>query len=175
MASIFDIPTWDAGVTYIKNDIVRHPSGVNKYWYAIEGSAGVTPSISASEWGGVQSSNGKERPYFLWTPSYQTTTNFSPVVKVMKFGDGYEQRVSTNINNNLLALDCRFEMRSTQEARAILHFLSARAGLEAFIFEPPEPLNSTKDQFFVCRNWNNSFDFYDNQTMSLKFEQTAAY
>ena len=175
MASIFDIPTWEAGTTYVKNDIVRYPSGLNKYWYAIEGSAGTTPSIAAAEWGGVQSSSGKDRPHFLWTPSYQSSSNFAPVVKVIKLGDGYEQRVAPNINNNLINLDVRFELRSTQEARAILHFLHVRGGVEAFIFEPPDPLNSTKDQFFVCRNWNNSFNFYDNQSMGLKFEQTAAY
>ena len=175
MASVYNIAKFDNSKAYVKNDIVRYPSGLNKYWYAIEGSAGTTPSIAAAEWGGVQSSSGKDRPHFLWTPSYQSSSNFSPSVKVIKFGDGYEQRVSPNINNNLIALDVRFELRSTQEARAILHFLHVRGGIEAFIFEPPDPLNSTKDQFFVCRNWNNSFNFYDNQSMGLKFEQTAAY
>ena len=175
MASIFDIPTWEAGATYAKNDIVRYPSGSNKHWYAIESSAGVTPDVTTPEWGGVRSSSGKDRPHFFWQPSYQTSSNFAPIVKVIKFGDGYEQRVSPNINNNLIALDVRFELRSTQETQAILHFLHARRALEAFIFEPPDPLNSIKDQFFVCRNWNNSFNFYDNQSMGLKFEQTVSY
>jgi phage-related protein len=175
MASIFDIPTWQSGTTYSKNDVVRYPSGANKYWYAIEGSAAVVPSLSAAEWGGFRSNSGKDRPHFIWTPSYQTTSNFSPIVKVIKFGDGYEQRVSPNINSNLINLDCRFELRSTQEMRAMLHFLHVRGGVEPFIFDPPDPLNSTKDQFFVCRNWNNSFNFYDNQNLNLKFEQTVAY
>jgi len=182
MGSIFDIVTWDNSITYSKNDIVRwggsNLSTATKYWYALSSvSANVEPSSTSdqSSWGGIKSSNGKDRAYFLWTPSYATSSNFAPIVKVVKFGDGYEQRVSPNINNNLLKLDVRFDVRSTVETRAILHFLHARAGVEPFIFEPPEPLNSTKDQFFVCRNWNNTFNFFDNQTLGVTFDQTVAY
>ena len=175
MSSIFDIVTWDNSITYSKNDIVRWPSGTNKYWYALGQSAGSEPAIGSADWGGVLSSAGKNRPHFLWSPSYTTSANFSPIVKVIQFGDGYEQRISPNINNNLIKLDVNFDLRSTQEAQAILHFLHVRSALEAFIFEPPDPFNSTKDQFFVCRNWNNTFNFYDNQTLGLSFEQVVAY
>ena len=178
MASIFDIITWNNLSTYSKNDIVRYPSSSNNYLYALSSvSAGVTPSLSSGQtsWGGIKSNNGKDRPHFLWVPSYASSSTFAPIVKVIKFGDGYEQRVTPNINNNLLKIDLRFDLRTDQESRAMLHFLHARAGLDAFIFEPPNPLNSEKDQFFVCRGWNNTFNFFDNQSMSLTFEQTASY
>ena len=183
MASIYDIPTWDAGVTYVKNDIVKDHRAEypNRYWYGLEGSAGVEPSwLSAAgqaAWGGVRFDfeRGKNRPHFIWVPSYQSVSQFQPVVKIIKLGDGYEQRVSPNINNNLISLDVRFELRSTQEARAILHFLHLRRGVEPFIFDPPDPLNSEKDQYFVCNSWNNSFNFYDNQSLGLKFLQTASF
>ena len=178
MASIFDIITWNNLSTYSKNDIVRYPSASNNYWYALSSvSAGVTPSLSSGQtsWGGIKSNNGKNRAHFLWAPSYSSSSSFAPVVKVIKFGDGYEQRVAPNINNNLLKIDLRFDLRTEQESRAILHFLHARAGSETFIFDPPPPLNSQKDQFFVCRGWGNTFNFFDNQSLSFTFEQTASY
>ena len=183
MGSIFDIITWNSSTTYSKNDIVKWELGsagrtARRYWYALSSvPVNVEPSTTSGQayWGGMKSSNGKDRPHFLWTPSYQTSSNFAPIVKVVKFGDGYEQRISPNINNNLLKLDVRFELRSTAETQSILHFLHARAGVEPFIFEPPEPLNSIKDQFFVCRNWNNTFNFFNNQTLSVTFDQTVAY
>ena len=178
MASIFDILTWNSLVAYSKNDIVRYPSASNNYWYALSSvSEGVTPSLTSGQtsWGGIKSNDGRNRAHFLWVPSYASSSSFAPIVKVIKFGDGYEQRVSPNINNNLLRIDLRFDLRTDQEARAILHFLHARSGLEAFIFNPPDPLNSERDQFFICRGWNNTFNFFDNQSLSLTFDQTASF
>jgi len=182
--NIYDISEWKSGEQYKVNDIIWYvvPDARQVprkyYWYCVvEHDASTSPSVSNFQWAGVKydGRTGNNKPHWFWKPSYNFTVDNRPRVNVHKFGDGYEQRVSPNINNNLIALDVRFELRSTQETQAILHFLHARRALEAFIFEPPDPLNSIKDQFFVCRNWNNSFNFYDNQSMGLKFEQTVSY
>ena len=178
MASVYNIPKFDASKSYVKNEVVVYDTSVNgnnHHWYASKDvPAGQTPSAVSDFWEGRVLVNGVEMPKFLWVPSYASTADFNPAVSVTRFGDGYEQRVANDINSNFLKLNLKFDLRNKMEATAILHFLNQRRALEAFAFNPPEPFLATEFQYFVCRSWGNNFSFYENFAINAQFEQVSA-
>lgn len=177
MASIYNVDNWsESSVSYEENDIVYYT--VNKKCYycivAHTSSASIVPT-NASYWGGhIDFDNygsSESKPNFIWTPSYQAQSSFAPKVNLIKFGDGYEQRVQSDINNSLLSFSASFTERSEKETRAIVHFLDKRNSVESFIFTPPPPYD--KALKFICREWSSNYNFYDNYSISAKFEQVA--
>jgi phage-related protein len=137
------------------------------------GSDDLSPTLSDSKWGGLIETEGKKVPEFIWTPSYSSSVNNTPTVQAVKYGDGYEQRVSDNINANLIGMTLSFDKRRKKEATAILHFFHIRAATESFLFSPPEPYNPNRKRLFVCRGWTNTFNFFDNYSISANFFEVA--
>ena len=177
MSSIYDtIPAYSEG-NYAKNDIVEYPANSSNYYYALLGGyISLNPAKNRRDWGGrttfaIQaSSNTKNVPEFIWTPSYNQSAEISPRVLAVRFGDGYTQRIPDGINNNLLNLDLTFENRSEKEATAIAHFLNVRRGAEPFAYTPPSPYATQK--LFICKSFTSTFVFNDNFTVNAKFEET---
>lgn len=175
--SIYNIPTWANSTSYKQHDIVKYG---DYYYYALEehvSHASQTLSevlATANLWGGtaIDPYNGVTRANFIWEPSYPSQSNISPRVKTIKFGDGYEQRVRDGVNTILLDIDFSFNGRTIQEATAILHFLYEKESVKSFLFTPPAPHNKVKR--FVCRSWNHEINFYNNHTVSAKFEEISA-
>ncbi|MEK6878482.1 MAG: phage tail protein, partial [Nanoarchaeota archaeon] len=131
-----------------------------------------TPSPTSAFWGGmIVDVDGQTRPEFIWKPGYSSTVEQNPKVKVVKFGDGYEQRIKDGINNSLIMLDVTFESRGLTEIVAIQHFLASRQSVESFSYVPNPPFN--KRSLFVVRNWSQIDNFYGNYTVRGRFEETS--
>ena len=181
--SIYNITEHSDSVTYSKDDIVAKferftpsnvPKSVKYYYSTSNNNLANTPSSDSPLWGGVTvASNGKNKPKFIWNPSYNTTVGHSPKTVNIVFGNGYEQRFQDGIFNDLIKLSLRFEHRDIKESKAINHFLKARKSVESFIFEDlPEPHNDAGyKKLFVCKSWNSEFVFYNNYTISAEFIQ----
>ena len=177
--SIYNIQSWAQNTQYRKNDIVKNGS---TYYYAKEdhvsssSHADINETIAAnpSLWGGtaIDPYNGATKPQFIWTPSYSSDVSLSPRVKIIKFGDGYEQRITDGINTILINIDFLFDGRSIEETTAILHFFYEKAGVKSFLFTPSPPHNIIKR--FVCRNWSHQNQFYNNHSIKAKFEEVAS-
>jgi phage-related protein len=85
---------------------------------------------------------------FTWLASYDATKTVTPPVKVIKLGDGYEQRQAFGINRKPRKFSLKFT-REVAEIEAIEAFLSARGAVEAFRYtHPGQPAG-----VFVCREW----------------------
>lgn len=169
--SIYDvIPTWSAsGVQYRKNDIVKYGDFI---YYCITNhtsDGSLFPSLNSIKWSGRIIFNSENKPYFFWKPSYSSDTELEPKIKLIKFGDGWEQRSRDGINNTLLKISYTFDKRSEDETLAICHFLEQMAGAESFIFVPPKPFGLTKK--FKCSSYRERYNFYDNHTISANFEE----
>ena len=177
--SIFNIvPIWVAGNTYKKYDRVKY---IGRVYYALKDHSGSStiPSTDFNNWGGVmidpfgtaltEIEGELRRPHFFFSPSYGSTIVVEPKVLSTKFGDGYEQRTPDGINNALIKIDLTFELRSNAECAAIIHFLTARAGAESFLFTPQEPYATLRN--FVCRSWNHTAVFFENNMVKTAFEQ----
>jgi hypothetical protein len=124
MASIYDISAFSSSDSYVKNNVVSY----NGYYrYALVDKESGDAFIEAN-WGGISSDpiTGNIKPHFFWIPNYGSSTLWEPKVKVHKFGDGYEQRVSDNINNDLLVIDYLFDGLTDLESFAISNLFYGR-------------------------------------------------
>ena len=185
--SVYNITEYDNSVTYAKDDVVAvferfTPSNVPKsvlYYYSTSNNnSGNTPNSDSALWGGLTKIEGKNKPKFIWSPSYNFSNEHSPRTVNINFGNGYEQRFQDGIFNDLIKLSVKFEHRDIKEARAINHFLKARKSVESFVFEDlPEPHNDLTaggyQKLFVCNSWNSEFIFYNNYTITAQFRQVA--
>jgi phage-related protein len=90
-------------------------------------------------------------PTFTWRATYDASKTVTPTVKVIKFGDGYEQRQGTGINRQPRKYALTFK-RAIDEIDDIDDFLKARGAIEAFDYtHPGQPIG-----VFVCREWTRT-------------------
>ena len=101
------------------------------------------------------------------TPTYGLQKRSSPVVRTVRFGDGYEQRTSLGLNQNPKVYNLTFEVSET-DADTIETFLDARGAVESFTFTPPGESSSAK---FLCREWSKSIPYLNRATITATFEQ----
>lgn len=174
MASIYDsIPAWSA-VSETKFDIVSYQS---KYFYAIrnmtaaENNTAPTNSLQ-SNWDGYINFNNVLIPNFFWKPSYQTTISSEPRVRVIQYGNGYQQRVPDGINPDLITFNANFDNRKEKEAVSILHFLKARKAQESFIYNLPIVYSkSALNTRFISSSWSVDYNSYNNYSIKAKFQE----
>ena len=172
MANVFDISVWSATATYKKNQVVKHSDLF--YYSLVDGNVNNTPSNLSAYWGGrvldpIDSSN---RPEFIWAASYGSNISLQPKVNTIQFGDGYSQRVQTEINNILLSFQLSFDGRDYNETLAIVHFLMDKRGVDYFLYTPPSPF--AKRKRFICQDFPMSFVFFGNNSIKATFLEVSA-
>ena len=102
------------------------------------------------------------------TPTYGLQKRSSPVVRTVRFGDGYEQRTSLGLNQNPKVYNLTFEVSET-DADTIETFLDARAADNAsFDFTPPGESSSSK---FVCEDWSKSIPYLNRASIQATFRE----
>lgn len=172
LANVFDIPNWASATTYKKNQVVK--SNALFYYSLADNNSNNTPSNSSAYWGGrsLDPIDASDRPEFIWTPSYGSNINLQPKVNTIQFGDGYSQRVQTEINNTLLTFQLSFDGRDYNETLAIIHFLMDKRGVDYFLYTPPSPFSKRKR--FVCQDFPVSFVFFGNNSVKATFTEVAA-
>ena len=113
--------------------------------------------------------SGENMETFNWRPQNSSTTSVSPKVKVIKFGDGYEQRIQDGINNNLRSYNVTF-IGLFEDMTLIDEFLNRQGGVHAFLWREP---NTNKSIKVVCRSWSSTPNGAV-KTISATFEEVAA-
>ena len=102
------------------------------------------------------------------TPTYGVQKRSAPNVRTVRFGDGFEKRLSFGLNQNPKVYNLTFEVSET-DADTIETFLDARAGDNAaFDFTPPGELASSK---FVCETWSKSIPYLNRATIQATFRE----
>jgi phage-related protein len=103
---------------------------------------------------------------FTWLASYDATKTVTQTVKVIKFGDNYEQRQGSGINRQSRKFSLKFT-RAVEEIDAIEAFLSARGAVEAFSYtHPGQPAG-----VFVCREWARTDISFAVHGLTTTFEE----
>lgn len=163
---------------FLKNDIVKYK---NQFWYALKDhfkTAASEPGTDTGNeyWGGIiRLTYGRKVPKFIWTPSYTSVVQHKPFVTLIRFGNGYEQRVSKSINPDLKTLQLNFDQRTSREARAIIHFLKEKSAIKSFAYNPGDIYaDLTYRTRYVCREWETNFTFKENYSIRAKFEEVSA-
>jgi len=102
------------------------------------------------------------------TPTYGVQKSSAPNVRTVRFGDGFEKRLSFGLNQNPKVYNLTFEVSET-DADTIETFLDARADDNAaFDFTPPGESAGAK---FVCETWNKSIPYLNRATIQATFRQ----
>jgi len=86
-----------------------------------------------------------------YQPTYSVTKQSDPRIRIMRFGDGYQQRMTFGLNQNPKEWRLNFILRNA-DADVVEAFLDARAAdAESFQWTPPESTNSYN---WICPSWN---------------------
>lgn len=105
---------------------------------------------------------------FTYTPDFGAQKTTRPAVRSVKFGDGYEQRLTYGLNTQPQSWNLTFSVRDDAEANGIESFLATEAGVGWFYWTPPGAAGPLK---FVCREWQRSIDRNDMNTVSATFDE----
>jgi phage-related protein len=103
---------------------------------------------------------------FTWTPDFGAKVAMKPRVRLIQFGDGYEQRQADGINPRSDAWDLQFQSRDNTETDQIMSFFVARGAVESFDWTPPNEATAIK---VVCREWAKTIDRYNLNTVTAQF------
>jgi len=97
----------------------------------------------------------------------------TPRVQVAKFGDGYEQRLSTGINPLQESYDVGFTNRSRTEADDIIAFFESKKGATNFSFTIPDTNSGGNERTIkvVCDNWSLSYINAEASSVSATFRR----
>lgn len=103
---------------------------------------------------------------FTWRATYDASRVITPNVKVIKFGDSYEQRQGSGINRQPRKYSLTFK-RVNAEIDAIDAFLAARGAIESFTYTHPGHPTGV----FVCREWTRADVARGIDSLSATFEE----
>ena len=104
------------------------------------------------------------------TPKYGQRKISAPLTRVVRFADGFEQRILFGLasHQNPKVFNLTFEVSET-DADTIETFLDARALDNAsFDFTPPGEASSSK---FVCENWSKQIPYVNRATIQATFRE----
>lgn len=102
---------------------------------------------------------------FTWRPEFESQLTQAPKVTTIKFGDGYEQRTPSGINNAPEKWSLQFTV-SSAATNSALTFIQARGAVESFYWT--NPFGQTKT--YICKEWKLSRRQGHN-VMNFDFEQ----
>jgi phage-related protein len=102
-------------------------------------------------------------------PSYGAEKRSSPSIRSVKFGDGYEQRLTFGLNQNPKSWSLSWANITEADADTLEAFLDARAADAAsFTWTPPDTSTAYK---WICREWSKSIPYTGRANLSATFEQ----
>jgi len=103
-----------------------------------------------------------------YRPTYSASKDSQPAIRTVKFGDGYEQRLTFGLNQNPKQWSLRFDV-TDDDAGVIEAFLDARAADAAsFDWTPPDTATSYK---WVCSSWSREMYEHLRSRVSVTFRQ----
>ena len=104
---------------------------------------------------------------FTFTPSFTASLEEQPIIRRVKFGDGYEQRFPYGLNTQPKKWSLQFLNRTDTERNNILTFLRARGAAESFDWTDP---NSYVGKW-ICAQWNTSQESCNFNNITATFEE----
>ena len=101
-------------------------------------------------------------------PTYNTRITHKPNVSIVRFGDGYQQRLTQGLNTNPVTANLVFEI-SQSESDSAIAFLNARiTNNESFDFTLPSETTSRK---FICTSYPRTIPFLNRVRLTCTFQE----
>lgn len=104
---------------------------------------------------------------FTYIPDFNAAESKRPNVNSIRFGDGYEQRVTFGINTQPAEWSLTFTNRTDAERDNITGFLEARGAVESFDWTPPYGTTAK----WVCSEWSVTMVAANINTVQATFRQ----
>ncbi len=100
-------------------------------------------------------------------PSFPVKKLSNPSVRTVKYGDGYEARISYGLNQNPKTFVLTWKNLSETDSDTIETFLDARAeDNDSFTYTPPNESSAMK---FKCPKWSKNMEFPTRATIQATF------
>ena len=102
-------------------------------------------------------------------PSFPVRKISKPNTRTVKFGDGYEHRITFSLNQNPKVFNLTWKHITEADSDTIETFLDARAVDGAsFTYTPP---NEASAMQFKCQNWSKLIDKPNRPTIEATFTE----
>lgn len=105
---------------------------------------------------------------FNWPIKPGMKTDFTPRIKAVRFGDGYEQRQPDGMNHQLRKFNITLSLKPNT-ADQVLAFLTKHGGVASFLFQPEKSKQAIK---VVCKKWSSDSGGI-RKSISAEFEETV--
>lgn len=115
-------------------------------------------------------------PVFTPPTSPSAGATDRPELKILQaeFGDGYNQPTPDGVNHIRTTLALKFELLEAEERSEIVDFLTARKGVEPFLYQLP---GSPSARLYTCAEWETTALaaslFTVSATLRQSFQVTA--
>jgi phage-related protein len=104
---------------------------------------------------------------FTFTPSFTASLEEQPIIRRVKFGDGYEQRLSYGLNTQPKKWSLQFLNRTDTERNNILTFLRTQGAAESFDWTDSNGYVGK----WICPQWNTSLISCNFNNITATFEE----
>lgn len=101
---------------------------------------------------------------FTWIPDFTADLRYDTNARVVRFGDGYTQRLKFGLNAQDESWSLQFRNRSNVQRDEIRTFLRKARGRTAFSWT--DPLSSTAGKY-VCAEWSTTYNNHNNNDLQL--------
>ncbi len=107
---------------------------------------------------------------FVWTARIGAMSTAEPKVNVIKFGDGYEQRIQRGLQHDLRTYTLTFNGLKAR-MMVIDAFLTEHRGYVSFSWRPPSRI---KPALFVCERWSEVYLNAQVWELTAEFREVLA-
>lgn len=106
-------------------------------------------------------------------PDKGLTLDNKPNVLVASFGDGYEHRIASGINNLPQTFNLSFATRPKAEIDDIVDFFEGKGGVTPFSYVVSDSNSSGGERTVkvVCSNWNQTWAFDNFYSLTATFRR----
>ena len=101
-------------------------------------------------------------------PIYNTRITPKTNVKVVKFGDGYEQRITEGLNQIALTVNLVFEVTQTEAESAVIFLNNSILTGASFLYTLP---NETVARKFVCDSYPRTIPYVNRARLTCVFRE----
>tara|TARA_R100000773_G_C4214640_1_gene113544 strand:- start:256 stop:612 length:357 start_codon:yes stop_codon:yes gene_type:complete len=104
------------------------------------------------------------------TPDFGNVVRNTPKYNVIKFGDGFEQRLTEGLHQNFRTIDLQFTNINETESDTLISFLEARLSNNNESFDYT-PLNDVQGKFIVDGDYSKAIPYANRATVTVKFRE----
>ena len=103
------------------------------------------------------------------SPDYGISIENNPKINVLKFGDGFEQRLTEGLNQNPRRLSLTFKNITESESDTLINFLNLRVtNADSFVYTPP---NDVVGNFVIDSNYRKIINYSNRATVTVAFRE----